>query len=276
MSAIDVALPFAEVVTRAAIGAIVASAIAVAAERARALSASGTMAAIGVGTLCTAAGFGWGAMLIVFFLSSTGLGRIRADDRARRIGGIVAKGGPRDAAQVIANGGVFAGSALGYLLHPSPLWMALGGGALATAAADTWATEVGSLARQAPRHVLEWKPVPAGTSGGVTVVGLIASVAGAAAIGGLGALGGWPRTAIIATVLGGVIGALADSVLGAAVQVRRWCDQCTVATEQPLHLCGSSTRIAGGVSWIDNDAVNLLSVALGGATALTLFKALAA
>lgn len=275
-SAVGLALPLADPIGRAAVGAVVASLIAVAARRAGALTHRGAAAAIVTGTLCTAAGLGWGAMLIGFFLTSTALGRIKADLRARRIGGIVAKGGARDARQVLANGGLFAGTALGYLAHPSPLWMAMGGGALAAAAADTWATEIGTLARQAPRHVLAWHTVPPGTSGGVTVVGLLASVAGAALIGGLGLLAGWPGAAVVATVLGGVAGGFADSLLGAAVQARRWCDRCTGATEQPVHVCGSTTRFSGGVPWIDNDAVNLLSVALGGAAALILFAALPA
>jgi hypothetical protein len=41
-----------------------------------------------------------------------------------------------------------------------------------------------------------------------------------------------------------------------------------VATEQPLHVCGAATRHTGGVVWIDNDAVNLLSVLIGAAAAL--------
>lgn len=274
MSAIDVALPFAEPVARAVIGAVVAGTIAAVARRAGALTIRGAAAAVVVGILGTAAGLGWGAMLIGFFLASTGLGRIGRDMRARRIGGIVAKGGARDASQVVANGGIFAGAALGYLMHPSPLWMALGGGALGAAAADTWATEIGTLARQAPRHIIAGTPVPPGTSGGVTVVGLMASIAGAGFIGGLGALAGWPRAAVVAIVVGGVAGSLADSLLGGVAQVRRWCDRCTMATEQPLHLCGSTTRITGGIPWLDNDAVNLLSVMVGGATALILFAAL--
>ena len=77
------------------------------------------------------------------------------------------------------------------------------------------------------------------------------------------------------TVVGGIVGALADSILGAAVQLRRWCDRCDSATEQSVHVCGTGTRISGGVAWIDNDSVNLISVVLGGIAALILLAVLA-
>ena len=262
--------PWSDVAMRAVLGALVASIIAVGAWRSRSLSASGAVAAVAVGTVCAAAGASWAAMVIAFFLSSTALGRIRSDARARRIGGIVAKGGPRDALQVLANGGVFTAAALGHLLSPSILWLAFGGGALAAAASDTWATEIGSLARQTPRDILTWRPVAPGTSGGVTAIGTLASLVGAAFLGIIALAGAWPAGVVAALVGGGVAGGLADSILGASVQVRRWCDRCETGTEQPVHRCGTPTRISGGVHWIDNDTVNLLSVLAGGLIALLL------
>ena len=74
--------------------------------------------------------------------------------------------------------------------------------------------------------------------------------------------------ALLRAHAGGVVGSLADSVLGASLQVRRWCDRCDSATEQPVHVCGTATRAVGGLPSIDNDTVNLLSVAIGGLTAL--------
>lgn len=254
-------------------GALLASAIAAAAWKARALSASGAFAAVMLGAACAAAGWTWAAMLILFFLSSTGLGRIGKEHRARRTGGIVAKGGARDGWQVLANGGVFAGAALGSLAYPAPGWLALGGGALSAAAADTWATEVGSLAPGSPRDILRWRLVPPGTSGAISARGSIASMAGAMFIAGIAAAGGWPGRVAIAIVVGGVAGALADSLLGATVQVRRWCDRCDSGTEQDVHRCGARTRISGGVRWIDNDLVNLFSVLTGATIAFLVLAA---
>jgi uncharacterized protein (TIGR00297 family) len=221
-----------------------------------------------------AAGWTWGALLIAFFVSSTLLGRIGAVRRTRLIGSIVAKGGPRDSRQVVANGGLFALAALGYGVHPSVWWMCIGCGALATVCGDTWGTEIGVLSPTKPRSVIGWQPVPAGTSGGVTFWGTIASIAGAGFIAGVAAFGGWPRGPIVASAAGGIVGFLGDSLLGASIQGRRWCTQCRAATEQPVHACGAPTSPAGGVAWIDNDAVNLLSGLLGAAAATIIYALL--
>src|SRR5437868_3181541 len=58
------------VIARVAVGALVAAAIAAGAWRARSLSRSGAAAAFFVGTLGIAAGWAWGALLIVYFVSS--------------------------------------------------------------------------------------------------------------------------------------------------------------------------------------------------------------
>ena len=255
---------------RAAVGLLVAAAIALAAWRARSLSPSGAAAAVVVGTLCAAAGFSWGALLIAFFVVSSLLSRWRATAKAARTRGVVAKGGERDAVQVLANGGPFAAAALLSLVHPWTGWYALGAGALAAATADTWGTEVGTLAGRSPRSVLSWQPVPPGTSGGITVPGTLASLAGALFVAALAAAAGWPGSAAVAAVIGGFAGSMADSVLGATMQARRRCDRCESWTEQTMHECGSATRHAAGLAWLDNDAVNLLSGMIGGGIALGL------
>ena len=71
----------------------------------------------------------------------------------------------------------------------------------------------------------------------------------------------------LAVGLGGIAGAVADSALGATMQERRWCPTCSMASEQLVHTCGTSTSLAGGAAWMDNDTVNLLSTVVGGAVA---------
>jgi uncharacterized protein (TIGR00297 family) len=172
--------------------------------------------------------------------------------------------------QVLANGGLFAAAALLSLAAPWPGWPPLALGALATAAADTWATEVGTLASAPPRSILTLRPVAAGTSGGVTLQGTAAALAGAVGIGLLAALLGWDRGVSAAAAAGGFAGALADSLLGATVQARRWCDRCALATERSVHDCGGRTRPAGGLRWLDNDGVNVVSALVGALVALAL------
>jgi uncharacterized protein (TIGR00297 family) len=240
-----------------------ATLIAAGARRARSLSASGSAAAIVVGTLCVAAGWWWGALLIAFFVVATALSRFRHREKERRTGAVVAKGGERDARQVLANGGFFTIAAIGSLLAPSPLWHAAGAGALAAATADTWGTELGTLSSRAPRMVTSGRAVAAGTSGAITVVGTVASVAGALFVAALALLAGWGSGAAWAALLGGVAGSAADTLLGATLQARRHCARCDAPTERLVHGCGEATRHVGGAAWLDNDGVNLASGLLG-------------
>lgn len=239
------------------------------ARRTRTLSLSGGVAGAVVGTLAVAAGWSWAVLLLSFFVSASGLSKLGARRKIERVGAIVEKGDERDATQVLANGGVFAGAALGYIVFPSPIWPAMAAGALAASAADTWATEIGTLAGSDPVSVVTGKRVPAGTSGGITFVGSVAGIAGALFIAIVATLASWP-VAFAAIALGGVVGALADSVLGATLQARQWCDLCAKETERLVHDCGTRTRLAGGIAGIDNDTVNTICSAVGALVALLL------
>ena len=252
------------------VGVVMASLIAVAARRTRSLAPSGALAAIVLGTLAVAAGWGWGALLIGYFAASTALSRLGRAEKERRTASVVAKGGERDAMQVLANGGIFALAALGQIIHPDTRWLALGAGSLAASAADTWATEIGTLYGGTPRSILTMRHIAPGTSGGVSLAGIVASVLGAVFIAILAALGGGtPAAAIVA---GGVAGSLVDSLLGATFQARRWCDACNRETERGVHDCGATTRHAHGLRGLDNDLVNLLSNVAGGLLAALLAR----
>ena len=216
-----------------------------------------------VGAACVAAGWRWGALLITYFVASSLLSRWREDVKTQRTAAVVAKGGERDAVQVLANGGIYATAAVLTLLHPSPLLDAIALGALAAATADTWGTEIGTMARGTPRLVTTWREVPAGTSGAISTAGSIATLAGALFIGGVALLFGWRGAPVAAGMLGGIMGATTDTLLGATVQARRWCDRCALPTERRLHSCGAPTRSAGGIAWLDNDRVNLAAVMAG-------------
>jgi uncharacterized protein (TIGR00297 family) len=262
------------VIGRAIAGLFIAGAVALAARRAHALSTPGTIAAVIVGALAVSAGWAWGALLIAYFVISIALSRLRGAEKAQRTGDVVQKGGARDAVQVLANGGLFAAAAVVATISALPvstsaIMVAVALGALAASAADTWATEIGSLATRPPRSIITWRPVPPGTSGGVNLIGIAAMVAG----GGFVALGARLLAIdapILAVVAGGVAGALADSVVGATMQDRRWCDTCQTYTERTVHGCGATTRHAGGLAVMDNDVVNLIATVVGGAVAASL------
>jgi uncharacterized protein (TIGR00297 family) len=242
---------------------VLALLIAGAARRAGSLTAGGAAAATLVGTAAVAAGWSWGMLLILYFVTSTGLSRWRRAERERLTGSVVAKGGARDARQVLANGGLFAVAATVAVVRPHDAWAAAGVGALAAAAADTWATEVGTVLGGTPRAVVGWHRVAPGSSGAVTAAGTAGMVAGAAFVAACAALLGLGSVAALAGLIGGVAGAATDTVAGAVLQTRRWCDRCGSATEQETHRCGARTRVVGGLAPVDNDVVNVLCGVVG-------------
>jgi len=236
------------------------------------LTLSGALAAAVVGALCILAGWSWGALLIVYFVVAVACSKLGAEAKDRRTGGVVAKGGQRDAQQVLANGGVYATAAfLSTRMHgaSATLLAAAALGALAAASADTLATEIGTLLGGEPRSLIRWNRVPAGTSGGITVAGTLGMLAGALLVAGAACVM-MPESHAVAAATGGVIGALADSLLGALAQERRHCPRCDAATERRVHDCGTATAHAGGLAWLDNDLVNLAATIVGAVVAATL------
>jgi uncharacterized protein (TIGR00297 family) len=233
------------------------------------LNRSGAVSAWLIGAITFGFG-GWQAagLLIAFFVSSSALSRV-AGRRKTHLQADFAKGGRRDWGQVLANGGLVALLALGAGWFGDDLWMAALVGALAAVNADTWATELGVLSPRKPRLITNWRPVQPGTSGGVTLVGLLASLVGAALIAGLGAWW-WGNWALLAAgVAGGLAGSLVDSLLGASIQAMYFCPSCDKETERfPEHSCGTNTRLVRGWVWLNNDWVNLTAATCGTASSV--------
>jgi len=236
-------------------GLIGAGIVAFGARRICALSTSGAVTGTVVGAIALAAGWSWGILLVAHFISASALSKLGKRRKARLIGPVIEKGDRRDAKQVLANGGVYVLAAIAYMLSHTPTWYAIGIGALAASAADTWGTEIGTLTGRNPVSIVSGRRVPAGT-------GALYIAAGAA-------LAGWP-VPFTAVVLGGLAGAVADSLLGATLQTRRWCDVCAKSTERPVHNCGTPTRRTGGIRGFDNDAVNAVCSSVGALVTLLL------
>src|SRR5215212_431692 len=207
-------------------GLILSTLIGGAAYRRGSLTPSGWLGAIITGTFTF--GFGgwtWGLTLIAFFLSSSALSHFHQARKQALAGEKFEKGGRRDLAQTLANGGIGALLALAYGLSGEPIaLLAAFAGVMATVTADTWATELGVLSLRPPRLITSLRTVEPGTSGGVTLLGLLASSAGAIMIGLVLLLltaieiGIWQPWLLLAALMGGLAGSLADSLLGATAQ----------------------------------------------------------
>lgn len=271
------------------IGLILAFILSFLAYRMRALTPGGAATAILLGTLIF--GFGgldWSILLLVFFISSSVLSTV-AKTRKAGLEEKFSKSTRRDAGQVLANGGLAGVFAVMHGFFPAATWPWLGAtAALAAANADTWATELGVLSPNSPRLITTGKPVERGTSGGVSMVGLLAALAGAMLEAAAYVIV-WPGIALLSRVvtqhvlsmamawfllvtLSGLAGSLVDSWLGATLQAIYYCPVCQKETERhPIHSCGTATGLVRGLRWLNNDWVNAFCTLSGGLIALILY-----
>jgi uncharacterized protein (TIGR00297 family) len=232
------------IVLRIVAGGFLSAAVAFTAYRRAALTRSGAWAAAVIGVVLVLAGWHWLVLVGAFFITSSILTRLEvpagADRRSNDRGG-------RRWRQVAANGGIATIAAALYAVTGWPHGFSVAAGAIAAATADTWATEAGRWSRTPPRLITTGRPVTPGVSGGVTVAGTLASVAGALLIAAVSAaLDETPRGPRLAwaawIAIAGATGALFDSVLGATVE-GRW-------------------------RALDNDSVNVAATAWGAAVML--------
>jgi uncharacterized protein (TIGR00297 family) len=267
-------------------GLLGSSIIAGIAYKKQSLSGSGAAAAIVTGSLLYACGsLAWFGTLIAFFVSSSVLSKWK-QKKKEGIEESYEKTGRRDAGQVFANGGIALLLCLGNFLCPRPEWWNGFVGVMAAVNADTWATEIGGLSRKLPRSILSGKQVPPGTSGGVTNLGMAASLAGGMFIGLsawilLHAIHGQIGTKVsedaltafhqllLAGAIGGTIGSISDSIIGAAWQCMYRCSVCGKELERKEH-CRQRTLYLRGSRFINNDVVNLISSIAGGTAAVIL------
>lgn len=188
------------------------------------------------------AGFVGLALLTVFFLLGSAASAWRRADKQHLEPDAASQHGRRTAGQAIANAGV--ASAAGLLGWVVPAYAAvfqlLLAASLAAATADTLSSELGNVYGRRFYHILTWQPDVRGRDGVVSAEGTLAGVVGSALMAGIYSLGwGWHRGGWW-VLLAGIVGNLADSMLGATLERR-------------------------GV--LSNNAVNLLNTLVGAATA---------
>jgi uncharacterized protein (TIGR00297 family) len=208
------------------IGLALNTVIALAAHRARSIDGPGAVSAVVIGTVIVA-GLGPSAfaLMIVFFVLGTAMTKMGYRIKAAR-GIAQEKGGARGWRNAWANGGIPALLAAFGAVAPEglqPLFVLAYAAAVATATADTCSSEIGKAYGRRTFLITTFEPVPPGTEGAVSLEGTLGAVFGAAAVAGVGAglgLFSWPAAIVVTAA--GVLGSLAESVVGTVAEKRGW------------------------------------------------------
>jgi uncharacterized protein (TIGR00297 family) len=205
-------------------GLLVNAAIAAPALFARSIDAAGAASAVLIGTAITAGlGLPGLALMVAFFVLGTAATRLGYRTKAAR-GIAQERGGARGWRHAWANGAVPAFLAVLAGMAPPGLRDLLAiayAAAVATAAADTCSSEVGKAFGRRTFLITTLRPAPPGTEGAVSLEGTLGGFLGALAVGATGVatgLFGWPAALVVAVA--GLLGSLAESVLGTVAERR--------------------------------------------------------
>lgn len=241
---------------RIAIGVGVNGGIAIAAWLARSIDVAGALSAVVIGAAITAGlGLPGLALMIAFFVIGTAATRLGYARKATR-GIAQEKGGARGWRNAWANGGVpaflavlagvCAAGGCGQGGVSGPAWTSVAAfftvayaASVATAAADTCSSEIGKAYGRRTFLITSLRPAPPGTEGAISAEGTAAGLAGAGLVAAVGAtvgLFGWKGATAVAAA--GLLGSLAESLIGTVAESR---------------------------GWLDNDLLNALNTAIGAA-----------
>ncbi|KAF9914920.1 Transmembrane protein 19 [Lobosporangium transversale] len=271
----------------------------------RSLAPSGALAAtvVGMGTF-TNSPYVFGSVLLAFYLSSSRMTKYKSQIK-KTLEEDHQEGGGRTATQVFSNGATGTALALAFQYiywttesRPATLFFTDPRatfilfsyiGHYACCNGDTWSSELGILNKSWPTLITTFKKVPPGTNGGVSFLGLKASIAGGYFIGITATLSmivqlafetpslwqfskGWsgletfvssldPRffLATIAAGAGaGLFGSLLDSLMGATMQKSKYSTKNKVITYKPAEK-GDEVKDISGLDILDNHQVNFFS-----------------
>ena len=231
---------------------VISAAIFVLAYRLRSVSMSGAIGGFLIGILIFGSGgWTWITPLVFFFITSSILSKIRRKTDSRR-----------DLLQILANGGLPALLALTYFFFSYELALFAFVGALASATADTWATEIGYFSRKDPFLIIGLKSVKRGTSGAISTLGTLGTVAGSLGLAFSSIMMHYSLKTIVFVAIAGILGSLIDSILGQFLQAKFQSNISGEIVENKNHLNEEYTLV-NGVEWIDNNFVNFINTATG-------------
>lgn len=255
-------------------GLILSFAVAILAYKKKSLTLSGLIAAVIYGTsLYLFGGLFFFTVMIFFFISSSLLSKFKNKEKEICLK-INDKGGNRDYTQVIANGLPSFVFAWLYFFTKSPAFILGFGTSLAAANADTWASELGVLSKKKPVSIVTGKVLTSGMSGGITAFGTAASFLGGLLISTTFVVGynikypnnGQATLFFLFCLLGGFLGSIIDSILGATIQGIFWNESTGMLSEN--RYSSDENKLIKGCKYINNNLVNLFSVSLAAILAI--------
>jgi uncharacterized protein (TIGR00297 family) len=197
--------------------AVVAIGFALLARAMGAVTGGGAVAGIlAAFVLMLAGGFAGFLPLVTLFLLTV-ISTRWGHGRKQRLG-IAERGRGRTASQVVANLGVATICALPALWFPaqSELLLIASMAALAEAAADTVSSELGQATARSAYMITDFRDVPIGTNGAISIEGTISGCVAASVIAWVSAASGlvdWRWSFVIA--FAGIGGMFVDSIMGA-------------------------------------------------------------
>lgn len=248
----------------------------------KSLDLTGAVASIFVGFILTFSNLCFFASCAMFFLTSSKLTRFKSEVK-EKLEDDFKKGGQRNWIQVFCNGGVPTILALLYMTdvgigehaidyakdYTSSVLSTAILGSFACSCGDTWASEIGTaIVSHSPVLITTFSKVPVGTNGGITIIGTAASILGGTIIGVVYYLTlvsimtirqikrfppQWPI--ILIGCLGGFLGSLFDSLLGATLQYSGYCSVRKRVVNKP----SPTAKHIAGRPILDNHAVNFIS-----------------
>jgi uncharacterized protein (TIGR00297 family) len=191
--------------------------------RAKTADLSGLFSAalIGIILLIFAApqGTQWFLIMLTFFILGSAATKYKFEFK-KRIGVDQGRGGARGYRNVFANGIVAAAAAVLFGVFQQPVFIVMYVGCVATAAADTLASEIGVTGGM-PYMITTLKKVPIGMNGGVTPTGEFVALIGSFTVSLVALLLNviTPEMMIICTIAG-FVGTNIDSLVGALLENR--------------------------------------------------------
>ncbi len=232
------------------LGVLLAGLFSLAAFAFRGLSLDGMFSAIVIGTFAFGLG-GWktAAILLLFFISSVAI-----SDRPKWREEHISKNVRRDGLQVWANGFWLVIFLICATVFKAPIFLVGAIATIATATADTWATELGSKNPESTYLITNFERVTPGTDGGISIKGTTAAFTAAIIISGASIyVFSLHFSVFILIFVAAILGCLMDSYLGALFQQNKRSVMLPVINEE--------------ISF-SNNLVNTISTGFGGLLAI--------